>query len=322
MWKAYGHSDREVLYSETEARKEPLEFIVGESEALTDLKRQILKVGSVDFAVLIQGESGTGKELVARGIHKVSRRRGAPFIAVNSASIPENLLEAELFGCKKGAFTGASSDRTGLIEAAEGGTLFLDEVGELPLHLQAKLLRVLQEREIRRLGENHAKKVNFRLITATNRDLKEMISEGSFREDLYYRIQDLQLRIPPLRERDGDIVILTDYFFRKLEFTPLRVEDSEKIVSWLSGRDFPGNIRELEAVIKRIITFYPDLDFIEGNKISYGGKSLREAREGFEKRYLKRTLSENNGNRTRCAEVLGITREYCWKLIKKYNIEE
>lgn len=316
MWNRYGASELQQR-----PENNTLDFIVGKSAAVEEMKERILKVGRVDFAVLVQGESGTGKELVARGIHKISHRCGAAYIAVNSASIPDNLLEAELFGYRKGAFTGASSDRKGLIEAADGGSLFLDEVGELPLNLQAKLLRVLQEKEVRRVGDNNVRKVDFRLISATNRDLSYMVEQGSFREDLFYRIQDLQLKIPPLRERCGDIAVLADYFFDKHDFSPYRSEDRLKILNYLEEREYPGNIRELEAVIKRVITFYPELDLKEEmpGEVREGG--LREAREEFERHYLRRRLDEYDWNRTRCAESLGITREYCWKLIKKYGLK-
>ena len=197
---------------------EKLDFIVGASEKIREMKRLIAQVSKVDFSLLISGESGSGKELVARAVHLLSPRAGQPFISVNAAAIPDTLLEAELFGFKKGAFSGAAENRVGLLEAADRGTLFLDEIADLPLALQAKLLRALQEREIRRLGENKTVRIDVRLVSASNRDLSELIRKELFREDLFYRLQDLVIRIPPLRERREDIPLLIDHFLKKFGY--------------------------------------------------------------------------------------------------------
>ena len=226
--------------------KKKLAFIVGDSFAIKKLKQQILKISKVDFAVLINGESGSGKELVAKGIHLLSRRAANPFVAVNAAAIPENLLEAELFGYMKGAFSGASENRVGLIENADSGTLFLDEIGELPLKLQAKLLRALQEREIRRLGANGVKKIDIRLICATNKDLRQMCRDNQFREDLFYRIQDLTVSVPPLRERMDDISILFRHFLEKYNFPLADEAEFHSVAGYWQGLEWPGNVRELE----------------------------------------------------------------------------
>ena len=298
---------------------EKLSFIVGRSKQVRELKRQLLKISNVDFSVLISGESGSGKELVAKGIHLMSQRAANPFIAVNAAAIPENLLEAELFGYMKGAFSGASDNRVGLIESADSGTLFLDEIGELPLNLQAKLLRVLQEREIRRLGANQVKKVDIRLVCATNRDLLEMCRQRQFREDLYYRIQDLSITVPPLRERLEDLPILFRHFLKKYNFSLSDEAEFHSIVSFWQGHDWPGNIRELESKVRRLITFYPDAggDILPSRQVEF---SLKHEREMFERGLLIRILSENEWNKVKTAEQLKISRMSLFNLIKKYNI--
>lgn len=301
-----------------------LKGIIGESPVMRRLKEHMRRVGKVDFAVLIRGESGSGKELAAQGIHRLSRRAAQPFIAVNAAAIPDNLLEAELFGYKKGAFTGASESKTGLIEAAHGGTLFLDEIADLPMTLQAKLLRVLQENEIRRLGENRTVKVDFRLICATNKDLNELIKENGFREDLYFRIQDLVLQLPPLRDRVGDIPLLVKYFLEKYCFNIDDQMELQRICHHFENHDWPGNVRQLEAAVKRLITFYPDFDLDDAGSSagsSPGNGGLLATRDNLEKTMVYNALQKNNGSRTQAAGDLKISRQYLFKLIKKYNIE-
>ncbi|MGE5342833.1 MAG: sigma 54-interacting transcriptional regulator [Candidatus Omnitrophota bacterium] len=307
-----------------------LDFIIGESPAVNRLKQQILKVSKVDFSVLIRGESGTGKEFVAKAIHLLSDRSAKTFVPVNAAAIPENLLEAELFGYKKGAFTGAAEGKTGLIEEASGGTLFLDEIADLPLNLQAKLLRVLQENEIRRLGENQMRPVNIRLVSATNKALTEMVVANQFREDLYFRIQDLTVQVPPLRERMEDIALLVPHFLKKYGFSIPDTQELSHIIHYFKGRTWAGNIRELESNVKRFITYYPDFEMDtaisfptqphpldEGNV--QGG--LIAARETLERTLILRTLSENNWNRAKTAAALKITRQYLFNLINKYGIK-
>ena len=231
--------------------------IIGISDSVKKLKDQISKVSKVDYSLLITGESGSGKELVARSVHSSGMRSLQPFIPVNAATIPVNLLESELFGYVKGAFTGAGSDRKGLIEEADEGSLFLDEIGELPIELQSKLLRVLQEKELKRIGENRYRKIDIRLISATNRDLEKMMDSGQFREDLFYRIQDLIINVPPLRERVEDIPGLIDYFIRKHSFQ-FNSEDILILNNYCMKKDWKGNIRELESFLKRAYTYYPD----------------------------------------------------------------
>ena len=297
-----------------------LDFIVGQSPPIQKLKATIAKVAKVDFSLLIMGESGSGKELVAKAVHLLSPRAGKPFVSVNSAAIPEQLLEAELFGYRKGAFTGAAENRIGLIESADQGTLFLDEIADLPLSLQAKLLRVLQENEIRRLGENKTVRVNVRLITATNKNLRELIRSNRFREDLYYRLQDITISVPPLRERNEDIPVLARYFLTKYGCTQGDESRIEAVIEQFRNDRFAGNVRELESRIKNLITF----DFDVGNDAAagYAPSGLREAKESFEKKFIRRTLEENSWNRNKTARKLGISRMSLFNLIKKYGIKE
>lgn len=298
-----------------------LNWIIGESPAMKRLKEQILKVGKVDFSLLIRGESGSGKDLVARGVHLLSSRAGKPFIPVNAAAIPENLLEAELFGYKKGAFTGAAESKTGLIEAADQGTLFLDEIADLPLNLQAKMLRVLQESEIRRLGETKTLKVNFRLISATNKNLKERIKEGQFREDLYFRIQDLTIDVPSLRERAEDIPLLASHFLEKYKFSIKDESQLQRVIEYLKGRTWTGNVRELESFIKRLITYYPDFEMEDD--VQYNTETgLMAARENLERAMISNALRENDWNKSKASDALKISRQYLTTLMQKYGIKE
>ena len=229
--------------------------IIGQCPAMQDLYGKIRKVAPTDSTVLIQGESGTGKELVARALHNLSKRAKAPLISVNCAAIPETLIESELFGHEKGAFTGATAGRTGLVEAADGGTLFLDEIGELPLEAQARLLRVLQEGEIRRVGSVQSQKVDVRLIAATHRDLKNLAKNGQFREDLYYRLHVISLRLPALREREDDVLEIAKVFLQRqcarMGREPLQFSaEALKAIRYYS---WPGNVRELENAIERAV---------------------------------------------------------------------
>jgi transcriptional regulator with PAS, ATPase and Fis domain/Tfp pilus assembly protein PilF len=311
-------------YENDYKRDRKLDFIIGGSPAVKRLKETILKVGKQDFWVLITGESGSGKELVAKAVHLLSGRSAKAFIPVNAAAIPENLLEAELFGYKKGAFTGANESKPGLIEEADGGTLFLDEIADLPILLQAKLLRVLQENEIRRLGENKNRAVNIRLICATNRNLKELIAARQFREDLYYRIQDLTIAVPPLRQRPEDIPLLVRHFLKKYGFTPPDKHELQRIIEYFSGqvREWTGNIRELESNIKRLITYYPDFDMepFSSGRGSAPGPGLVAARENLERSMIRRALSENDWNKVDAASALKISRQYLFTLMNKYGI--
>ncbi|HZL97951.1 MAG TPA: sigma-54 dependent transcriptional regulator, partial [Terriglobales bacterium] len=291
---------------------------VDEREFLTDDPgmRKILalarNIAASDITVLAQGESGTGKELLARYIHKMGRRAGKPFVAVNCAAIPENLIESELFGHEKGAFTGAAERKKGKIELADGGTILLDEIGEMPLLLQAKLLRVLQEREVDRVGGKEPVPVDVRVIATTNRDLQKECREGRFREDLYYRLNVFPIKLPPLRERPADIPLLAAHFAEKFsaaEEKTIRGFTPEGI-ALLKNRPWRGNIRELENVIRRAVLLclgdsigIDALLFDEPVEVAgYNGK-IRE----MEKELILRTLKEVDGNKSRAAVLLGVT---------------
>jgi transcriptional regulator with PAS, ATPase and Fis domain len=250
----------------------------------------------------------------------LSPRANQPFISVNAAALPETLLEAELFGFKKGAFSGASENRVGLLEAADRGTFFLDEIADLPLNLQAKILRVLQEKEIRRLGENKTIKIDIRLISASNKNLKELIITNLFREDLFYRLQDLTINIPPLRERREDIPLLVAHFLKKFGYQTLDPLKLQGIADMFQNDCFPGNVRELESKIKKLITFNPDLE--HPAKMEKKKFNLKNARQNFECSLLLNTLSENQWNKNKTAEKLGISRMALFNMLKKYNIKK
>ena len=297
---------------------EKLDFIVGASQQVQTLKRLIAQVAKVDFSLLISGESGSGKELVARAVHLLGPRAGQPFISVNAAAIPDTLLEAELFGFRKGAFSGAGEPRVGLLQAADRGTLFLDEIADLPLALQAKLLRALQEKEIRRLGENRTIRIDVRLITASNRDLEELVRGKQFRADLFYRLQDLVIRIPPLRERREDIPQLIEHFLRKYGYPDQAPGKLAAIADLFRQDEFPGNVRELESRVKNLITFNPGLDLDPGPE--HAPFSWRSACADFAGDLLRRTLAQQQGNRKRTAERLGISRMALFNLLKKHGI--
>ena len=304
--------------------------IVAESPQMRRVIDTARKVAPFDTSVLITGESGVGKEVVARFIHDSSRRSEGPFLAINCAALPENLIEAELFGYKKGSFSGAYVDRKGIVEEAEGGTLFLDEIGDLPLPLQAKLLRLLQEKEIRPIGSNRPKKVDVRILCATNRNLKEMVEKGEFREDLFYRINVIHIHIPPLRERREDILPLAHFFIKKSaeKFGASVKELSELARRQLLSYDWPGNVRELENTIERSFILNEG-DVIEsvyfqedtGVSESYTGiKPYREAKEEFERNYLKKLLEISGGNVSKASRLSGKTRAEIYRLMKKYGL--
>jgi two-component system NtrC family response regulator len=290
----------------------------------------IRRVATTDVPVLIVGESGTGKELTARAIHRLSDRKDGSFVAINCGAIPENLLESELFGHEKGAFTNAHMQRKGRIEGAQGGTLFLDEIGELPLALQVKLLRFLQERVIERVGGREEIPINARVLAATNIDLKKAMSEGRFREDLYYRLGVVVLTVPPLRGRGGDTILLANLFLQRYaaENKKKAVKFSQAALHALENHSWPGNIRELENRIKRSVIM------TEGNQITpahlelaeptdpYSGKRLKEAREVLERELVQRALARTKGNLTQAAAELGISRPTLYELMEKLKIEK
>ncbi len=309
---------------------EPLGGMLGTSPQMEEVFASIRKVATTEVPVLISGESGTGKELVANAIHQMSTRKTSPFVVINCSAIPETLLESELFGHEKGAFTGAHIQRKGRFEAAQGGTLFLDEIGELSLSLQVKLLRFLQEQRIERVGGREEILLNVRVMAATNRDLKERMSEGRFREDLYYRLGVVTVALPPLREREGDILLLATSLLHRYS-----AENKRKITGFtpqairaLETHHWPGNVRELENRIKRAVIM------AEGSKITpqdlellpqyakYEGHGLKEAREGLERDLIEKAISRNKGNLTKSAEELGVSRPTLYELMEKLGIKK
>lgn len=327
---------RENLLLKEKARAcEGFGNLIGISPRMRELFGLLRKVADSPTTVLILGESGTGKELAARAVHDTSPRHGKPFVAVNCGAIPETLIESELFGHVKGAFTGAVGERAGLFEQAQGGTLFLDEIGELPLAMQTRLLRVLQEREVRRVGSSTNKKVDVRVLAASNRDLAQQIKEGSFREDLYYRINVVQVTMPPLRERIEDIPLLIEHLARKHGGTVGSggIITSEALKSLMTYQ-FPGNVRELENIIERSLVLHRDRISIESlpPHVRGGGKrfdlhaavtipdegiALEPALEHLEKQYLLKALEKSNGVKKRAADLLGMSfRSFRYKLAK------
>ncbi len=306
--------------------------IVGTSQRMKEVFGLLRKVSDAQTTVLVSGESGTGKELAARAIHVNSARTSKPFITVNCGAIPENLIESELFGHAKGAFTGAVGERAGLFEQANGGTIFLDEIGELPLAMQTRLLRVIQEREVRRVGGSITKKVDVRLLAASNSDLAQQVKEGSFREDLYYRINVVQVIMPPLRERVEDIPLLVEHLVRKHRGTG-GIVTSEALKA-LMAYQFPGNVRELENIIERSLVLDRDkigiesipqqvrgaikrFDLHAAVDIPDEGIELEPALESLEKQYLIKALEKSGGSKTKAADLLGMSfRSYRYKLSK------
>jgi two-component system, NtrC family, response regulator AtoC len=336
--------ERESLRRENRALREQMQkdtqfsSIVAKSREMTDIFRTITKIADFKTTVLITGESGTGKELVARAIHDRSHRKASPFVAINCGAIPENLLESELFGHKKGAFTDASADRRGLFEEASAGTLFLDEIGELPLNLQVKLLRALQEETIRRLGDAKDIKIDVRIIAATHRDLAADVKAGRFREDLFYRINVLAIAIPPLRSRREDVNLLIDHFLTR---NNVRLGTSIRGVSpearkLLLEYAWPGNVRELENTIERAMVLaetdvLQSIDLPERIRdaldpvqvqLASGELSIKKTTAAIEEILIRRALQKTKGNRTRAADVLEISHRALLYKIKDYKITD
>ena len=336
--------EREALRRENRALKEQIqkdsqfESILAKSREMLEIFRTITKIADFKTTVLITGESGTGKELVARAIHARSSRKNAPFVAVNCGAIPENLLESELFGHKKGAFTDATSDRRGLFEEANGGTLFLDEIGELPLNLQVKLLRALQEDTIRRLGDPKDIRVDVRIITATHRDLAADVKLGRFREDLFYRINVLSIHVPPLRNRREDINLLIDHFVARnnarlgTNTRGLSTEARKLLLEYA----WPGNVRELENTVERAMVLaesdvlqqcdLPErireaLDPVQV-QLASGELSVKKTTAAIEQILIRRALQKTKGNRTRAADLLEISHRALLYKIKDYKITD
>ncbi len=313
--------------------KYDLHSIIGESKEIRSIKSLVRKVANTNSNVLILGESGTGKELFAHAIHSESNRRKRPFIQVNCAAIPSELLESELFGYEAGAFTGAKRNgKIGKFEVANGGTIFLDEIGDMPLEMQSKLLRVLQEREIERVGSNISKKIDVRVVVATNRDLEEMVKERTFRLDLYYRINVVTIKVPPLRERKEDIRALAESFAYSLssKYNKGVIGISKEAMRILEENDWPGNIRELENVIERAINIIEDEDTIEmkhfpthlvGEAQIKEIKPLRVLMDEAEKRIILQYLRYFKNNKTKTAKALNISRTALYEKIEKYESE-
>src|ERR1700691_3884038 len=336
--------ERESLRRENRALKEQIrsenqfESILAKSPQMGEIFRTISKIAEFKTTVLISGESGVGKELVARAIHSRSSRKAGPFVALNCGAIPENLLESELFGHKRGAFTDATTDRRGLFEEADGGTLFLDEIGELPLNLQVKLLRVVQEGSIRRLGDTKDVEVDVRLIAATHRDLSADVKAGRFREDLFYRINVLLIHIPPLRSRREDVSLLIDHFVTRNNVrlgTAIRglAPEARKLLLEYS---WPGNVRELENTIERAMVLAETDVLVTGDlperirdaldpvqiQLASGELSVKKTTAAIEQILIRRALQKTKGNRTRAAELLEISHRALLYKIKDYLITD
>jgi Nif-specific regulatory protein len=309
---------------------------IGESPAMQAVFKQLKKVVDTRVTVLIEGETGTGKELIASAVHYGSPRREKLFVAQNCAALPENLLESELFGHKRGAFTGATEDKKGLFELADGGTLFLDEIGEMPLPLQAKLLRALQEGEIRPVGATATKKVDVRIVGATNRDLEKEVAAGRFREDLFYRLRVFPLRLPPLRERREDVPLLAGHFLERYgrEFGKPATGFSQQAMEVLQSYAWPGNVRELENEVQRLVIQLEPNEFVQPEHLSprirqvenlivrvHPAKgTLREMMDQVEKWILLEALREHDQNKSATAKTLGITREGLHKKLKSLGL--
>ena len=312
-----------------------LSNIVGQSEKMLELYRMIEAVARERSTILITGESGTGKELVARAIHELSDRAGKPFIPINCGALTETLLESELFGFVKGAFTGANSGRAGVFESANNGTIFLDEIGDMPLSMQVKVLRVLQEQKVRRIGANDEISVDSRVITATNRDLGPMVENGAFRQDLYYRVSVIPLHVPSLRERRDDIPHLAEHFMRKFSArSGKNVTLSDGAVAALAGRQWKGNVRELEHTIERAVALTGDGQPINAEhccangaapayrrtEIPADGLHLPAFLNGLEKEYVEEALQRAAGNQTRAAALLQIPVHSLRHLLEKHDL--
>ena len=310
--------------------------LIGESYAIEQLREQIATAAPTNGRVLIMGENGTGKELVARNIHALSRRRAAPFVEVNCAAIPEELIESELFGHVRGAFTGAVADRRGKFEVAHGGTIFLDEIGDMSLKTQAKVLRVLQEGIMEAVGGSTRIRVDARVLAATNKDLPTEIRGGRFREDLYFRLNVIPIFVPPLRDRQEDIPILADHFMAMMarEYGRRPKVFERDAVTVLQQYGWPGNVRELRNVVERLMIMVPgdritsrDLAFLEQGTVASADASrparlvaLHDARDQFERDYILRALAQQHGNISRTAEVLGVERSNLYRKMRAFGI--
>lgn len=331
---------RNMVESETRnVSDDDKQIFVGESPSIKKIKDLVVRIADTNSTVLITGESGTGKEVIARDIHACSPMKGGPFVAINIGGVPENLLESELFGYEKGAFTGAATRKTGMFELASGGTLFLDEIGDMPLSLQVKILRVLQDRRITRLGGTDPMPINARIIAATNRDVEQMVRNGTFREDLFYRLNVVRIEIPPLRERREDIPLLAAGILKRFnrQMGNKVTGISSDALAMLCNHDFFGNVRELENILERAVIFtnsseihredldlrgsvslhVPDREKEESRADDVEGKSLKD----IEMDAIIRSLHRWEGNRTRAAKELGISRRTLINKIAENNLD-
>ncbi len=333
--RKFWQEEKEILLNAISKEAIALNDIIGVSDAISNLKKILLKVAVADSTILITGESGTGKSLIAKTIHKLSSRRDKPFATINCAAIPENLLESELFGYEKGAFTGAATRKRGKFELADGGTLFLDEIGDMPLTLQAKLLNVLQDKEISRLGSEDTIPIDVRIIAATNKDINRLVSLGHFREDLYYRLNVIPIHVPPLRERKEDIPLLIDYFLKKFnKVYKKRVSIKKDAVRVMTNYRWGGNIRELENTIERLVIMNDD-DIEIGDLPVYiredtsafeleQEKPLKDVPltiENIEKQQIQEALKKTGYVKSKAARLLGYTIRQLDYRIKKYDIK-
>ena len=307
----------------------PLEGIIAASPEMHEVCRMVERLAPTDMTVLVLGESGTGKEIIARALHALSPRAKKPFIAVNAAAIPENLLESELFGYEKGAFTGATQQVKGKFEMADGGTFFLDEIGDIPMMLQPKLLRVLQQRVVERVGGRQEIKVDVRVICATHQNIGKLIEEGRFREDLLFRINEMVINIPPLRERTGDVIILARAFLDRFAKQMRRnlLGFTEEALTALEDYHWPGNVREMEHKIKRAVVMAAgplidakDLELTPG-EYRRRVMTLREARDAAERQVICAALNEAGENVSRAADLLEVTRPTLYSLLTKFNLK-
>ena len=322
----------EKRFMQANSSKYSADDIVGESPAMRRLKNTIRHVSFSKSNVLILGESGTGKELVAHAIHSEYFGDKKPFVCVNCAAIPSELMESELFGYEEGSFTGAKKGgKIGMFQAADGGTLFLDEIGEMPLHMQAKLLRVLQDKSVKKVGSNEAKKINVRLIAATNRDLEKMVQDGTFREDLYFRLNVISMEIPPLRERIEDIPLLVEALIEKVSGNPyIKAQGiSPRAMEYIKKYHWPGNVRELENVIEHAANFVDEAGLIQTKHLpgnvtgiveSSEIKGLKDMLAEVERQAIIDALMKQGGSRTKAAKVLGLSRTSLYEKMEKYDI--
>ncbi len=318
------------------ARQEPDNpyALIGSSPLMKQVYRLISKVLHSEANILLTGETGTGKELVARAIHEYGHRRTQPFVVQNCASLPDGLLESELFGYKKGAFTGADRNHLGMFDAANNGILFLDEIGDLPLLLQAKLLRVLQEQEVRPLGDTQYHKINVRVIAATHRNLEEMVAAGEFRSDLYYRLAHFPIELPPLQAREGDILKLANAFIQEIALRDRRLgmQLSAAVEQALQRYDFPGNVRELKSMIERAILLADDTERLElhhfpnlpapsvAGDVAHDRGVLKKLVDRYERQVLIESLKTHRGNQQNTAMALGVARRTLLYKLSKHNI--